>query len=151
MDPNETNKSKNGDNRVLLVLGIVIPVLVLGAIGYVVMGNEAAEFNSDVTATVIIDMGNHRVFEVEITSNQTTVYSFLLATCAPENANQTLSATYYSMYDSLFVESIGNRTNGDESKYWQYWINGEQTMVGADKQHVNDGDVILWSFEEMSF
>lgn len=46
------------------------------------------------------------------------------------------------------VESIGDKTNGTNGKYWQYRINGVMPQIGADALTVQDEDVIEWYFTE---
>ena len=47
-----------------------------------------------------------------------------------------------------FVKQIGNEKNGDGNKYWQYWVNGLQPQVAADKYVLQSGDTLLWTFSE---
>jgi hypothetical protein len=44
------------------------------------------------------------------------------------------------------IDSIGDKRNGDEGQYWQFWVNNQYIPVGADAYIVNPGDVILWQF-----
>ena len=141
--------------RVALAILIIVPLTLLVVLGYVVPRySSTAEAQEAVWATVIIDMGDGRVFQHNVTTNYTTAYGFLLAACSPENANLTVSATYYSGFDTVLVETIDNKTAGVHSGKWigwQYWVNGEQIMIGADKCQITNGDVLKWSFEEMAF
>ena len=47
-----------------------------------------------------------------------------------------------------FVEAIGGLTNGDggEVSGWTYTLNGEQLMVSAAIQEVQEGDEVVFSF-----
>ncbi|MCK4717448.1 MAG: DUF4430 domain-containing protein [Thermoplasmata archaeon] len=151
----------------LLVFGIVLPIAALGAVGYVVMTDDAStgagtdhaqeDTNTTdeavpLTASVIIDLGNGTVLSFHnLTSDQTTVYGFLLVACGPSQGNLSVTTTYYSQYDSLLVDSIGGRSNGNGGKYWGYLVDDERPMVGADKCYVEQGDVIEWIFAEMSW
>jgi hypothetical protein len=49
------------------------------------------------------------------------------------------------------VESIGDKTNGMDDKYWQYKVNGIMPQVGADKLEVKSGDTIEWYFSKSEF
>jgi hypothetical protein len=56
-------------------------------------------------------------------------------------------------YDSsspmgAFVKQIGEKVNGQDTKYWQYWVNGVQPMVAADKQPLKGGETVLWTFRK---
>jgi hypothetical protein len=61
-----------------------------------------------------------------------------------------VKTTYYASFDSTLIDSIDGVTS-DMNKGWIYYINGEQGMIGADKQVVNGGDVIEWRFEEFQW
>lgn len=49
------------------------------------------------------------------------------------------------------VEQIGNYKNGVENKYWQYFVNGSQPMVGADKYILQNNDQVEWRFAASQF
>ncbi|MFA5047578.1 MAG: DUF4430 domain-containing protein [Patescibacteria group bacterium] len=57
------------------------------------------------------------------------------------------------MYDKMgvLVEKIGNKANGQDKKYWQYFVNGVQPMVSADKYILKNNDKVEWLFQESSF
>ena len=46
----------------------------------------------------------------------------------------------------VMVEAIGSKTNGDENKYWQYWVNNVSIPYAASSYVVKPGDVIEWKF-----
>lgn len=50
-----------------------------------------------------------------------------------------------------FVKQIGDKINGQSNKYWQYWVNGVQPMVAADKFELKGGETILWTFRASQF
>lgn len=48
----------------------------------------------------------------------------------------------------LFVEEIeGTRNNPVSNVYWLYYLNGQFASRGISNQHVQGGDIILWSYE----
>jgi len=61
--------------------------------------------------------------------------------------------TYYEDFDSVLIDSINGDINGNGGKYWQYYINHEETppMVGSDKYTVSNGDYIEWIFETIPY
>ncbi len=65
--------------------------------------------------------------------------------------NLKFNYTYYESFDSSLVDSIGPDINGDGGKYWQFWVNEELPMVGADKFILKNGDSILWDYEILTF
>lgn len=46
----------------------------------------------------------------------------------------------------VFVKEIAGRKNGQNNKYWQYWVNAEQVQVAADKYQLQPNDVVEWKF-----
>jgi len=49
------------------------------------------------------------------------------------------------------VTAMGGKENGQESKYWQYYVNGVQAQVGSDSYVLREGDRIEWKFEKSEF
>lgn len=47
-----------------------------------------------------------------------------------------------------FVKQIGSQKNGMGAKYWQYWVNGAQPMVAADRYTLRGGETVLWTFRK---
>lgn len=62
--------------------------------------------------------------------------------------NISLSKKYWSGYNSYFIESIGNSSNGYENRYWQYYVNGAYANIGCTKYVLQDDDSITWKFEK---
>ena len=56
-------------------------------------------------------------------------------------------------YEGLgsLVTKIGEQENGQDNKYWQYYVNGEQVQVGAAQYQLKDGDNVEWKFKESEF
>ena len=51
----------------------------------------------------------------------------------------------------VMVVSLGKLTNGQDNKYWQYYVNGEMPLVGADSYILKDGDQVRWDFKKPVF
>lgn len=49
----------------------------------------------------------------------------------------------------VFIESIHGVKNGDDGKYWQYYVNGTLGDVAADKKELKAGDKVEWRFEKV--
>lgn len=45
-----------------------------------------------------------------------------------------------------FIKQIGEKKNGTGAKYWQYWVNGKQPLIAADRLQLKPGDTVLWAF-----
>ncbi len=50
-----------------------------------------------------------------------------------------------------FIKKIGDKTNGQNKRYWQYWVNGTQPQVAADKYILQGGETVLWSFSDSEY
>ena len=46
----------------------------------------------------------------------------------------------------MLIEQIGDKKNGDEGKYWQYWVNNVSIPRSASVEPIKAGDVIEWKF-----
>lgn len=60
-----------------------------------------------------------------------------------------LRAKNYDM--GIFIEKIGNAKNGQDGKYWLYYVNGEMPMISADKKELKERDKVEFKFEKASF
>lgn len=51
-------------------------------------------------------------------------------------------------YEGLgtLVSGMGGMKNGTQSKYWQYFVNGEMPQIGVDAYKLKNGDRIEWRF-----
>lgn len=103
-------------------------------------------FTSAVMATVTIDFGNGTVRKYEdIITTDATVYGFLME--ASRIGDFVITVSTYG--DAVFVSSIAGMENAaDYSKGWQYWVNDDYGMVGANQYPVTNGDTILWKYAE---
>ncbi|MBI4128011.1 MAG: DUF4430 domain-containing protein [Parcubacteria group bacterium] len=45
-----------------------------------------------------------------------------------------------------FIKQIGEKKNGEQDRYWQYWVDGSQPQVAADRYELKGGETILWTF-----
>ena len=85
-------------------------------------------------------------FEVEFKEGMT---AFDLLKNKTEDSNIFLKTKKYDV--GIFIETIGDRENGENGKYWMYYINDEMPMVAADKQELNPDDKTEFKFEKSSF
>lgn len=51
----------------------------------------------------------------------------------------------------VLIESIDGKQNGEEEKYWMYYINGEMPMKACNKKTIVPGDKIEFKFQESQF
>jgi hypothetical protein len=51
----------------------------------------------------------------------------------------------------ILIKQIGDNTNGQDNKYWQYEVNDKSPMLSVDNFIPQAGDVITWKFQESEF
>ncbi|MBU1038920.1 DUF4430 domain-containing protein [Patescibacteria group bacterium] len=112
--------------------------------------NQAEQALSKVA--VLVDTGDNLISYggIEITPGQS-----ILDVLVMLNQEKALALDYdgpdKSVYGA-FIKKIGNKANGsDGQKYWQYWVNGLQPQVAADKYQLQGGETILWTFRKSEF
>jgi len=88
-------------------------------------------------------------YSFDADDEERTVFSGLL-NYGEENNIEVEYNNDYGEY-GVFVESIAGIKNGDDGKYWQYYINNILGDVAADKKVLVEEDEIEWRFEEVPF
>ncbi|MCK5466737.1 DUF4430 domain-containing protein [Candidatus Parcubacteria bacterium] len=87
-------------------------------------------------------------YSFDANDEERTVFSGLLNYGEENN----IGVEYNNNYDfGVFVESIAGIKNGDDGKYWQYYVNDTLGEVAADKKVLEGGDKVEWRFEEVPF
>jgi len=107
---------------------------------------------SDETSINILIIGDGWIIEDNLIAyTEETVFSILQKVTSTHQVS--LDYTYYEDFDSTLIDSINGDMNGDEGKYWQYYINNGDVppMVGADQYDVTNGDFIEWRFEVIPY
>lgn len=75
-----------------------------------------------------------------------TVFGLLQQVTATNNIILDYVPASESSFNAVFVKQIGDKKNGTGSSYWQYWVGGEQPLVGADHYNLTGGETVLWTF-----
>ncbi len=87
-------------------------------------------------------------YSFDANDEEGTVFSGLLNYGEENN----IGVEYNNNYDfGVFIESIAGIKNGDDGKYWQYYVNDTLGEVAADKKVLEGGDKVEWRFEEVPF
>lgn len=134
------------------VLIIIIPIVILVAAGIIladigaITTEKQTSSNEQIDVTLIIDYGNNQVDTYQIQTKNVTVYAVLMQ--AAERYQFPVNATYHDAYQSHYISMINSVEEGKNYSYWQYYINGEYGIVGADHQIINNDDVIEWKFKK---
>lgn len=122
--------AKNILRGLMIGLGIVLVIIALGFY----------------TSKVASQGKNTKIDYIISNTNSTTVFDALKS--YTESNEIDLKYSNNSKY-GIFVESIIGIKNGDEGKYWQYYVNGVLGDVAADKKMVKAGDKVEWRFEKV--
>jgi len=78
-----------------------------------------------------------------------TVASFLFE-CATYY-NFSVQKKYWKGYHSFFIMGIHEIENGDNGRFWQYYVNDQFADVGCSNYFLSDNDVVEWRFEPSSW
>ena len=136
----------------LLGIGVLILVLFLG-LSYLSNRNAPAPESvrietpqTDTISLTIEGLFDHRT--VSISEGQTVLG--VLKSLDESDPNVHVVTKEYSGLGTL-VERIGEKTNGEDNKYWQYTVNGVMPQIGADALELVNGDTLEWHFSESTF
>ena len=66
-----------------------------------------------------------------------------------KEVNLTLETKNYDM--GIFIQAIGDKKNGQDQKYWLYYVNGQMPQVAADKYLLKVGDKVEFKFEKSPY
>lgn len=139
-------------NIIKNTLMIVIPIIVIIGAGIFfvnsgIISTESIKFDTDiVNVTLKIDYSNDTINTYDIKMANPTVYSVLIK--VSNDYDFSVGANYYAQYQSHYIFSINSVAEGENNKFWQYYINGNYGTVGADLQTVKDNDFIEWKFQK---
>jgi len=90
--------------------------------------------------------GNLKNLNAEFSKGMT---AFDLLKNKAEELNIPLKIKTYDF--GILIEAIGNKKNGQDEKYWMYYVNDEMPMVSVDKKEVKPGDKVEFRFEKSPF
>lgn len=142
------NKSKNLTAVIVILIAIIAVLGAISAYNFLTVVEK-----EETTATVIINFGNETLWTFEnITTENNTVFGFLIE--AADEGGFSIDTKYYSGM-GIFINEIAGVQHGtdipgiddEDQRWWQYYVNDELGPVAADRQKVNDGDIIEWRFE----
>jgi uncharacterized protein DUF4430 len=134
------------------IILVLIPLLVLIIVGINLVNigaitTELVEVKSDETlTTLLIDYGNNNIDTYQVKVQNATVFSVLLQASIDYDFN--IGSKYYDQYQCHYIYSINNTTEGENNKFWQYYLNDDYGIIGADLQPVHHNDCIEWKFQE---
>jgi hypothetical protein len=99
--------------------------------------------------TVIIQFADSQLTEFQnVAINQGTSVLELLQRLGADNGLSVSTESYEGL--GVLVTAIGETINGQDNKYWQYFINGAMPLVGAGGYVLSGGERVEWKFAEAS-
>ena len=145
-----------------LVLVIILILIMLGAWKFF-SGQQAGDDLANVSNTgseqgendsqaqkaslvIINGVSEDQTFEFEV-GEETTAFSML----REASEDNDIELSFQDSEFGVFIEKIGPFENGNDGKYWLYYINGEMPQVAADKHQVEPGDKVEFRFVESPF
>ena len=137
----------------------VILVVSLAILGFVVSSNRDDLFTSqketeipqnevEEEISLIIDYGEGSPWMVK-SEFEEGITAFGLLEEKAEEFNLVIKAETYDF--GTLVETIGDKENGEDGKYWLYYVNDEMPMVACDQKEINPGDKVEFKFEKSPF
>ena len=128
-------------------VGIVALLLAMVSFTGCVSTSVERDTSADIVKNVSMTISSPEwtVVYANVTTTNVTVAD-LLFECA-ERHNFSIKANYWQGYTSLFVEAIHDIKNGEDGRYWQYYVNSRFADVGCSNYFLQDNDVVEWRFE----
>lgn len=143
-------------SKYFIVIGIGLIILVSGLVifsdkisqFFLEEETETSQETIEREVSLIIDDGEEspKIFEAEFKEGFT---AFNLLKEKTEELNIILKTKTYDF--GVLIEAIGDKENGENGKYWLYYVNEEMPPVAADKKEIKPGDKIEFKFEKSPF
>ena len=100
--------------------------------------------------TLLFDFGDDRIpinFKVQISDVK---IPLLWSIMQEELTNKGIALEYddYGRELGVLITKIGDQKNGEDGKYWQYFVNGEYAKVGVSQYGLKAGDAVEWKFTD---
>lgn len=141
------NRWKIGRYNSKYALILVIIILFSSSLSGCLSSNQNTK--KQVTTTLIIKGNSWTIEYPNVTTTNDTVFDILIECSIRKNF--TVTYVHYSSFDANFVISINGTHNGQDNKYWQYYVNGVYGEIASDKKKINNNDTVEWRFEESRF
>ena len=143
--------------KIITLTGIIIGIVIIAS-GWIIYSNnipnvpeEEIENGQEVSKKkvfLVIDDEEEllQTFEFEFNEGLT---AFDLLKNKTEELDMILKTEVYDF--GILITAIGDKENGEDGKYWLYYVNGEMPMISADKNEIKAGDKIEFKFEKSPF
>jgi len=110
----------------------------------------AASENTPSTVSIMLDFGDgtlKTLGNITIGDNDNL---FDVLKRSVQTANLAFDSKDYKDLGSL-VTQLGDKKNGADNRYWQYWVNNVSPRVGASAYILRPGDIVEWKFTPSHF
>ena len=97
-------------------------------------------------AHLMIDFSDGNIVTCEKSLVASSTVLDLLKLCSKDS--QKPFALEFKDYPSLgvFIEKIGDKTGGEDNKYWEFWVNHIHPEVGASAYVLQGNEYVEWKF-----
>ncbi|MBU2540210.1 DUF4430 domain-containing protein [Patescibacteria group bacterium] len=140
---------------IYIIIGAVI-IVIIGS--WLILSSDFWQANVKENNVALETVGKEAVLVIDYGEEnpKTSVAEFKEGMTAfdllEEEAKKLYLALKTKNYDiGIFIEAIGDKENGQDGKYWLYYINGEMPMISADKMIIKSGDKVEFKFEKSTF
>lgn len=137
------NKNRLNIGIYIFVVIVLVVIVILVTQFNFFENVESKEYVENVSLKIISPLWS---VSYENISTKNTTVADLLFECA-NKYNFSIKKEFFQGYDSIFITSINNIENGEDDKYWQYYINGEYADEGCSSIVIDDNDIVEWRFE----
>lgn len=128
-----------------VVFVVLLAVAITGLYAYIQVSQPPPVAASGLMRlSLFIDGGTWTIAYEPVDTMNNTAFSLLVE--ASTKLGFPVQVVPYSIPSGVFVTSINGTTNGQDGKYWQYWVNGAYGQVSADHVALEDGDAVTWRF-----
>jgi hypothetical protein len=128
---------------IILIIAVLIFLAVIAVIYFLPQGESSIQENQkQQSAEKVFLKVNDKNFEFDY-ERGITAFDLL------ERSGLELETKQYDI--GALVESIDSVENGQDNKYWIYYVNGESPILSADKMELRAGDKVEFKFEESPF
>ena len=123
----------------VLAFGVLLGVSLVD-MGYAPTGAQSSENKIWVDLAIDYGNGDEQSFPGQAVRHGDTILD-LLEALERQNGIAIEKRNFPGL--GVFIEAIQGVHNTNDS-YWQFWVNGEYSKVGASQYALKDGDKVLW-------
>lgn len=97
-------------------------------------------------ARLMIDFSDGNIVTCEKSLTASSTVFDLLKLCS-EDLEKPFTLEYQDYPDlGVFIKKIGDKTGGEDSKYWEFWVNHVHPEVGASAYVLLGNEYVEWKF-----